>query len=191
MAGSERGDRHDMATILQVKNDGLSYSVLHNFALLPNQSEQPPQKQLSKERIMKKPLALWVASAGVCLLAYQPAQASLTAVSSGGLLPTQEAPALSLSNFDGTLGVQSSIPTWDDESPSGTLPTRRPNVTGVFNVPVNGTSSEVGPSGEVIREVDATPPPPVPEPTTMIAGALLLLPFAVALLRNSRKSVTS
>lgn len=141
---------------------------------------------------MKKSLAVWVASAGVCLLAYQPAQASLTAVSSGGLLPTQEAPALSLSNFDGTLGVQSSIPTWDDESPSGTLPTRRPNVTGVFHVPVNGTSSEAGPSGEVIRAVDATPPPPsVPEPTTMIAGALLLLPFGAALLRNSRKSVTS
>jgi hypothetical protein len=44
------------------------------------------------------------------------------------------------------------------------------------------------PNGGRAQDQLALVPVPVPEPTTIIAGALLLLPFAVSTFRRSRKS---
>ena len=44
------------------------------------------------------------------------------------------------------------------------------------------------PNGGPAQDQLALVPVPVPEPTTIIAGVLLLLPFAVSTIRRSRKS---
>jgi hypothetical protein len=41
---------------------------------------------------------------------------------------------------------------------------------------------------DLVVEVSGVAPVPVPEPTTMVAGALLLLPFGASTLRILRKN---
>jgi hypothetical protein len=64
--------------------------------------------------------------------------------------------------------------------------------TDLADAPNNGNADGEPPQELLIREGDFTPSPfdslePVPEPPTMIAGALLLLPFGVSVLRILRR----
>jgi hypothetical protein len=146
---------------------------------------------------MKTGIVILSISAVASLLLSYSAHASLTPISEANVSRSDDMPLVTR-NHGGTMGVQSSGVTFvnDEVSFQAASPrrgSRRPSMESVSSVstPVSMHESEHGSSGGGY-EVSETPTRTVvPEPTTMIAGALMLLPFGVALLRQRRGHLTS